>query len=328
MATYDRLQRMSLILKPTENEPLGTYRDYEFPQVWARELHRRVFRRDRRNDEDEEWHGLPLWAVTTGMAALLPHVLVGDSSGRQGKVWLAWNHQDGSPQPDPDLIVELVRSGLVVAALAKNEKARLRGRPEPVDLPELASVLNSFKAVDLCSDLRQLHVAKDGVLRDAEYRILPNLVATQLVADGWEVEHSGWGWESDGTAKELKTYGTSRWRRVVSDEGAELISWPPYVYESKNKTAYPWSYTLRLTAQNHALDPRSNNLLHVRVGIRRWARSNVWDGKARHHRLSVHPISLGQHHQSFRPGPHEVAAGTSREEASPPRRVPPHPFQW
>lgn len=279
MATYDRLQRMSLILKPTENEPLGTYRAYEFPHAWARELHKRVFRRDRRNDEDEEWHGLPLWAVTTGIAALLPHVLVGDSSGRQGKVWLAWNHQEGSPQPDADLIVELVRSGLVVAALAKNEKARLRGRPEPIDLAELASVLDGFKAVDPCSDLRELHVAKDGVLRDAEYRILPNLVATQLIADGWEVEHSGWEWESDGTPNELKTYGTSRWRRVVSDEGAELISWPPYVYESKNKTAYPWSYTLRLTAQNHALDPLSSNLLHVRAGIRRWARSNVWDGK-------------------------------------------------
>ncbi|MEU8974728.1 RNaseH domain-containing protein [Streptomyces monashensis] len=276
---YDRLQRMSLILQPTESQPLGTYRAYEFPQSWARELHRRVFRRDRQNDEEEEWHGLPLWAVTTGISALLPHVLVGDSSGRQGKVWLAWNHQDGSPLPDTDLIVELVRSGLAVAAQAKNEKARLRGRPEPVDLAELATVLVGFKATDLCSDLRHLHVAKDDVLRDTEYRILPNLVATRLVADDWQVEHSGWEFDSDGTRTQRKTYGTSRWRRVVSTDGAELISWPPYVYESENGTAYPWSYTLRLTAQNHALDLPSDNLLHARVGIRRWARSNVWDGK-------------------------------------------------
>ncbi|MFF8855647.1 RNaseH domain-containing protein [Streptomyces althioticus] len=279
MATYDRLQRMALVLKPTDEEPLGAYYAYEFPQIWARELHKRVFQRARQSDDDEEWHGLPLWAVTSGITALLPHVLVGNSSGRQGKVWLAWNHQDGSPTPDGELIVELVRSGLVVAAMSKNEKARLRGRPEPIDVTELVSVMENFKGSDLRGGLRRLRIEKDRILRDAEYKVLPNLLAARLVSEDWQADHTGWEWDEAGTPTRLKKYGTSRWHRVAADEGAELISWPPYVYESKNETPYPWSYTLRLTAQNYALDPSSECLIHARVGIRRWARGNVWDGK-------------------------------------------------
>ncbi|MFE1198391.1 pPIWI_RE module domain-containing protein [Streptomyces olivaceoviridis] len=108
---------------------------------------------------------------------------------------------------------------------------------------------------------------------------MSNLLAARLVSEGWQVDHTGWEWDEAGTPARLKNYGTSRWHRVAADEGAELISWPPYVYESKTETPYPWSYTLRLTAQNNALDPSSECLIHACVGIRRWARGNVWDGK-------------------------------------------------
>ncbi|WP_244187983.1 RNaseH domain-containing protein [Streptomyces regalis] len=77
----------------------------------------------------------------------------------------------------------------------------------------------------------------------------------------------------------VKKYGVSAWRRVATEHGAELISWPPRGCLSVNGTEYLWSYTLRLTLQNHALSPEQDALIHTRVGTRRWARSNAWDGQ-------------------------------------------------
>ncbi|WP_055553136.1 RNaseH domain-containing protein [Streptomyces kanamyceticus] len=278
MATYDRLQRMSLILRACLDEPLGSYERFEFPQRLARQLRSHVFRRYDA-DGEEQLHGIPLWAVSHGIAGLLPDGLVTDSSGKPGKTWLAWNRQFGAPRPDKELIVELVRSGLVVAAEERNKKARLRGRPEPVDMGELAAVLADFDADDLRSEVRRLTVKPNQALQGEEYRVLPHLVAAHLVSSNWQVEHVGWKRDAEDGPHLPWRYGTSRWRRVACDEGAELISWPPQTYVSDGGTVYPWSYTLRLTAQNHALGQSPESLLHARVGIRRWARSNVWDGQ-------------------------------------------------
>ncbi|MFF2192075.1 RNaseH domain-containing protein [Streptomyces sp. NPDC058157] len=279
MAIYNRLQRLSLILRTDTTEPLGTYKAFGFPQPWAQQLRQNVFRRSQSNGEDDEWSGLPLWALNNGIAALLPQVLVTDASGHQGRTWLAWNHQDGSPAPDTELLVELVRSGLVVAADAMNEKARLRGRRQPVEMADLAAVLRGFKPTDLRCEARQATIRKDLPPRREDYSVIPNLLASRLVAAHWEVHHQGWKKETAEGPQTPEPYGISRWRRVSSPEGAEMISWPPHCYTSSNGTRYLWSYTLRLSLQNHALDPSGDALVHARIGVRRWARNNVWDGQ-------------------------------------------------
>ncbi|MGW0731627.1 RNaseH domain-containing protein [Streptomyces sp. NPDC002851] len=284
MATYNRLQPTTLVLRTDREEPLGAYHTFEFPQSLARDL-RPIFNRSKdRNtseggEEAEGWNRLPLWALNHGTAALLPQALVTDGTGLPGRVWLAWNHQDGTPEPDKKLLVELVRSGLMVAATQRNDRARRRGRPEPIDLAGLAAVLQDLKATDLRSELRELRIRPDEPLQREHYQILPNLITTRLVSDNWHVEHAGWKQARDGGPREPHIYGVSHWRRVATAEGSEMVSWPPHVYSSSNNTEYLWSYTLKFTTQNHALDPAEDTLVHVRLGTRRWARNSVWDGK-------------------------------------------------
>ncbi|MEV3854920.1 RNaseH domain-containing protein [Streptomyces sp. NPDC050095] len=278
MATYDRLQQTAMRLRKAQEPPLSDYERCEFPQVWARELWSKVFVRD---DIDEEKSGrrLPLWAVTQGIAALMPHTLVSDASGQAGKTWLAWDPQDDAPVPDRELLVELVRSGLVVAAHDRNEKARRRGRRGPIDMQELAAVLASFRPSHLYSTARHLRIGPEHALTRETCQVLPNLIAGRLIRADWKVEHTGWNQESADGPLTVKHYGTSSWRRVACAEGAELISWPPRTCKSSNGVEYPWSYTLHLTTQNHTLDPHQDTLLHAHMGIRRWARMNVWDGQ-------------------------------------------------
>ncbi|MFF3734713.1 RNaseH domain-containing protein [Streptomyces sp. NPDC002476] len=285
MATYDRLQRLSLTMRATGTTPLCTYRAYEFPRTWAQALKQVFCRKNQDGEDTDEPYGLPLWAVSTAIAALLPQLLVSNSSGRADTVWLAWNTEEGTPEPDEEVLLELVRSGLIVAAQSRNDKARRRNRPEPVDMQQLASILKCFRTDHLRSEIRQLHITAGEPLCPEGYRLLPHVIANHLVSTGWKVLHAGksWVWNEKAQEKEeepgkdITVYGISRWRRCVSDEGVELLSWPPHRYVSSNGTVYPWSYTMRLTAQNHGHD--SAPLIHVTLGTRRWARGNVWDGK-------------------------------------------------
>ncbi|MFC9330779.1 RNaseH domain-containing protein [Kitasatospora sp. NPDC057015] len=272
MATYDRIQRTSLAFKPTGGAALCTYEAFVFPQRIATALRREVFRRTAPDTEEAEPYGIPLWAVNAGIAALLPHVLVTDATGAADRVWLAWDVKEGTPRPDREMIVELVRSGLAVAAQASNERARRRGKPAPIDMQVLARILGGLTAQDLTSEVRELRVDPGKAVNRQDYRLLAHTVAHRLVASKWQVDHRRW----DSEKQEHILDGISRWHRSASDEGAELISYPPHTYQAKNGSAtYHWSYTLRFTVQNNGLRPQP--LLHITLGIRRWARTNVWD---------------------------------------------------
>lgn len=226
-----------------------------------------------------------LWAATQPVSsrrsgpARCGRSSCGNCPTRTNRTSGCWNSEDGSPLPDRNLLVELVRSGLAVAAHERNEKARLRGRPEPVDMQELAGVLAEFSPDHLRSTTRHLRIGPQHPLPGEAYRVLPNLIASQLIQKDWTVEHIGWHQESADGPRTVKKYGVSAWRRVATEHGAERISWPPRVCPSVNGTEYLWSYTLRLTLQNHALSPEQHALIHTRVGTRRWARSNAWDGQ-------------------------------------------------
>ena len=282
MAIYDKLQPMALHVGDITGHPLGRYRAYEFPAAWATALRNEVFLPYDDEDPDQP-RGLPLWAVTNAISALMPQVLTHDARGFADTTWLAWNTAANGPTPDENLIVECVRGGLIAAATNRNTKAVRRGQRPPIDLDALAAVVTDFSAEDLQYDDRELRVTPGTPLAREDFLVLPQLLAIALVSTNWQVDYTGWDRQEEKTIPG-RAFG---WRRTASHAGgAEMVSWPPHVYTSKNGTRYPWSYILRLTAQTMPFD--ASPRVHAHVGIRRWARSPVFDPERA---IGVHLLS-------------------------------------
>jgi hypothetical protein len=281
VAIYDKLQPMALHVGDISGHPLGHYRAYEFPPAWARALRQEMYTPD--DDAADEPHGLPLWAVTSAISALMPQVLTSDARGLADTTWLAWNTVANDPAPDDNLIVECVRGGLMAAATARNDKAARRGQRPPVDLGALAAVVRGFRPGDLRYEDRDLRVSPGMPLAREGFAVLPQLLAIALVSSDWQVDYTAWDRE-----RELAVPGRAfGWRRTASrSNGAEMVSWPPHMYVSRNGTRYPWSYTLRLSAQTLPFDPSPR--IHVHAGMRRWARSPVFDAERA---IGVHLLS-------------------------------------
>jgi len=101
--------------------------------------------------------------------------------------------------------------------------------------------------------------AGDALAREG-FAVLPQLLAIALVSSNWQVEYTAWDREQDEAVPGC-AFG---WRRTASrSNGAEMVSWPPHVYVSKNGTRYPWSYTLRLSAQTLPFDPSPRIHVHA-----------------------------------------------------------------
>jgi hypothetical protein len=282
VAIYDKLQPMALHVGDITGHPLGQYRAYDFPAAWAQALREEVFTPDD-DDAGGEPRGLPLWAVTNAISALMPQVLTNDAGALPRITWLAWNTVANGPPPDENLLVECVRGGLVAAAAARNAKAARRGLRQPIDVDALAAVVSGFRPGDLRYEDRDLRVTPGTPLAREGFAVLPQLLAIALVSSNWQVGYTAWDREQEQEVPGC-AFG---WRRTASrSNGAELVSWPPHVYVSRNGTRYSWSYTLRLSAQTLPFDPSPR--IHVHVGIRRWARSPVFDAERA---IGIHLLS-------------------------------------
>ncbi|MEV7676481.1 RNaseH domain-containing protein [Streptomyces sp. NPDC088752] len=331
---YDFLQPLSVVLKSFAGHGLAQYWACEFPAKWSQPLREHVFRPMTAESEGkEEKRSIPLWAVNGSIAALMPQVLTHDARGRRGETWLAWAANAQDKAPDRALLVEFVKGGLMAAAQRRNDQAKRRGRPQVIDTTVLASVLDGFHGQDLQFMRKTLTLGPGTSPESADYTLVPHALATHLCLTDWHVVHGdpapanpaeqergtddGGGTEDDRRTVEdgdegvtVRAVHTTRWRRTAARDGAELVSWPPYVYESKNGVRYPWSYTLRLSVQTRSLEEESRPRLHVRVGMRRWARYNVFDLKRTIglHLLSPSPWTdasspFGLASMSWNPGP-------------------------
>ncbi|MCC9711806.1 RNaseH domain-containing protein [Streptomyces sp. MNU76] len=308
---YDFLQPLSLVLESFADHRLARYWTCEFPATWAQPLREKVFRpATAEGESEEEKRGIPLWAVNGAIAALMPQVLTHDARARRGEMWLAWAAGADEKAPDRALLVEFVKGGLVAAATHRNQLAQRRGRPPVIDLTALAAVLETFRGEDLTFTRKTLDLGPGADPESSDYTLVPHALATHLCLTDWHVVHGGTASEpaaegkEDGEAPEdedgeaagkseeegvtARVVHTTRWRRTAARDGAELVSWPPYVYESKGGVRYPWSYTLRLSVQTRGLEATVQPRLHVRVGMRRWARYNVFDAKRN---IGVHLFS-------------------------------------
>ncbi|MCQ9178706.1 DUF3893 domain-containing protein [Streptomyces sp. IBSBF 2953] len=294
---YDFLQPLSLVLQSFAGHDLATYWTCEFPAKWAQPLREQVFRPATAEGEaEEEKRAIPLWAVNSAIAALMPQVLTHDARARRGETWLAWSANADEKKPDRALLVEFVKGGLMAAAQYRNDLAQRRGRPPVINTAVLAGILDTFSGQDLTFTRKTLDIGPGTDPQSADYTLVPHALATHLCLTDWHVVHgdpeTGPACEgsTDGTDEAdggtdtqdgvmVRAVHTTRWRRTAARDGAELVSWPPYVYESKGGVRYPWSYTLRLSVQTRSLEDTPRPRLHVRVGMRRWARYNVFDAK-------------------------------------------------
>ncbi|MEV5989207.1 RNaseH domain-containing protein [Streptomyces sp. NPDC052051] len=291
---YDFLQPLSLVLQSFADHDLAKYWTCEFPAKWAQPLREQVFRPATAEGEaEEEKRAIPLWAVNSAIAALMPQVLTHDARARRGEMWLAWSANADEKAPDRALLVEFVKGGLMAAAQYRNDLAQRRGRPPVINTAVLAGILDTFSGRDLTFTRKTLDLGPGTDPQSADYTLVPHALATHLCLTDWHVVHGDPETEAaaegstdgadggtdvqDGVT--VRAVHTTRWRRTAARDGAELVSWPPYVYESKGKVRYPWSYTLRLSVQTRSLEDTVQPRLHVRVGMRRWARYNVFDPK-------------------------------------------------
>jgi hypothetical protein len=312
VVTYNRLQPLSLHVHDLTGHPLAAYRACSFPAHWATNLRRDVFRIPDEDDDQYTKQGepraIPLWAVNSGIAALMPRVLTHDGRGRRDGIWLAYSPHEQNTPPDTALLVEFVRGGLIAAAHYRNQKAAHRGRRPVVDLEALAAVTAEFHASDIQFHDYSLDIAPGRPFPEGAYTILPHMLATHLLTDGWVVHHD----HIDDTGETVWD-GQSQWRRTANRDGAEMISLPtPYV--TSTGSSYYWSYTMRLSLRTIPLDPRP--YVHVHLGMRRWARTNVFDPARA---IGVHlftgspwgdvtsPIGIAS--MKWQPGPRDTKTG-------------------
>jgi hypothetical protein len=243
---YDLIQELAFPLDP--NRLTGLLQPYQtctFPAGWKAAI--ADFLNPGANSGPRT---IPLRDLTTAFSTFQPEVIVNDARG-DNQLWLG-----AAARPDDTALTALIHSGIVTTA---HEWARRYPRKQVQldQLPDLLSVINP--ATDLSWTTADPVPRPGETAGDPVFRLLPDLLAAQLVNDDFSVDHGG--------------VTTSRFQRIATDRGAELVSWPPR-YHPRRKRRWPWSYVIGLTVQTYPGNPVPH--LFVRVGLRRYASGKIF----------------------------------------------------
>jgi hypothetical protein len=143
-------------------------------------------------------------------------------------------------------------------------------QPSPEAFPLVMDTMRQLDVKSLSWDLMAVNLTEQTVSEGGTaipaphlYRLLPDVLAARIERlDPYEY---------CGTRVEFK--------RVATEQGAELISWPPSEYRPKPKkgqAARPWRFSgvIKLTLQTVPFSPVPR--IHIATGIRRWVRDSVW----------------------------------------------------
>ena len=245
------LQPVAFTLRPeVAQEPLSLWA-LPFPREWRTPL--LLLEQERTNRAGKEVT-LPIRPLNDLVTALFSQLMTVPGMARPDPV-------DGTPPP-PWLLAR--------RALPKESIFRLvRGWCWEVfaECPSLNEVLQPLSANDLkwteITPPFSVPVAPNNTAQPLglAYTVLPAYLADLLVQRGTKV----------------RVYGQERTlRRVPSDEGAELVTWPPVeMYDSQHRP-YHFSYTISLTVQTLAGNP--NARVHAHFGVRRWVSRPIIDG--------------------------------------------------
>jgi hypothetical protein len=245
---YDLIQPLAFPIDPERLRDISQpYQVCEFPRTWHGRL-LDFFYPDHSANQSGRRGGVPLSAINRAFATLLPDVIAHQATGRG--MWLA-----AAYRPDAEVLQALVHGGLIAAAYEWQRKHSQR----PIDLQALPELLAGIDVSVLDWNLSQPLPDQGHATGDETFKLLPHLIAAHLAASGWKVEHG--------------KSGISTFTRATSDNGAELVSWPPHYYR-RGKYIWPWSFIVRLHVQTLPFDPTA--YLFVRVGVRRYAGKKVF----------------------------------------------------
>jgi hypothetical protein len=243
---YDSIQQLAFPIRPEQLAGiLQPYQACTFPGSWKAAF-ADLLHPERTTGE----RGVPLRDLTTAFATFQPEVIV-NSAAADGRLWLG-----AADKPDDGVLRALIHSGIATATHAWAKRYPHKG--VHLDrLPDLLSRINP--ATDLRWETVSPVPAAGQTAGDATFRLLPDLLAAYIVGQGWTVDHGG--------------VAVSRFQRIATSGGAELVSWPPHYHPNRTRR-WPWSYVIRLTVQTLPAD--STPYLFVHIGLRRYASPKVF----------------------------------------------------
>jgi hypothetical protein len=249
--TYETIHAAAYLPRPGAEPPHAVYQTLAFPRAW-REAIIDLYRHGKRTPQKIQ--SVPIHRLNSAIRAIAPDLVsvatkaaIDDSAP-----WLYTT----APYP-ASVVSAFVNSWLqdlqpsneafpIVRQTARNlETASLAWRPETVNLLE--------------------QVQTDGGTADPArrlYRLLPEVIAADIERLT-PYEHNG---------------EKVAFRRVATDWGAELMSWPPLEDKTKDKdkTTRAWNYSgfIKITLQTVPFSPLP--AVHLHTGVRRWLRGRIW----------------------------------------------------
>jgi hypothetical protein len=215
-----------------------TYWVLRFPVGWKAPLLKLAER------PGEEEPRIPVASLNQTLVALIPDLISVATYATRGEnpIWIV----SDVPVP-PQAIFPIIAAW-----------ARTHGWRNPASLERALAAMSADDLqweeldVDYAAGL-QLTGSSDAKVREQAnltvFRLLPHQIAARLSRPGLVCDHGG--------------HETSAFRRCPTDEGAEIMSWPPH-----RPTDRPFSFTVHLSTQTLPL--HGGVRLYAHLGVRRW----------------------------------------------------------
>lgn len=248
---YDRIETAAYRMRLPADLPglLGGFHAFSFPGSWP-EVIRQVWEHDVKSYDPEK--KLPVYGVNRAIRALVPDVLYAGSELERKDGLNTWLY---AREPmDAGLLKRVVQSWLQTRLDAKIDYPRLR---EAVRALDLDAHTTDWRPAEIDPDGVGVNEAGTATIDPVLYRLIPEVVAERITRLG-------------------KFDGELSFVQVASDDGAELMSWPPQSYpkKSRNGETRLWYYSAVVTIvlRTVPFDPAPR--LHLAVSTRRWVSEN------------------------------------------------------
>lgn len=233
------------------------YQALAFPADWREPIRRLLYGEQGTSGDHRP---IPIMGINSAIRALAPDLVsVAEWATRNDdKPWLYTKHELSTA-----VLKTLVATWLHTRKPSPDDFERLTRTIGELDLDSVDWVLTAVTMGE-----QQLSRGGTAVPARHLYRLLPDVLAARIAA--------------------LPPYeycGTQvTFCQAATDQGAELVSWPPSVHVPvhKGKALEPWHYSgvIKISLRTVPFEPVPR--IHLSVGVRRWVRGEVWpaDGDA------------------------------------------------